>query len=220
MRGRAARSALVLGDIVGYAANSRASHRVDRRLRGLTRRRFPLALHPDAAADPPGGEACGLIVRMRSIVAPASQRPLLRRLGAGTVRDLGIGRLILVRPTGTTTAAELEARLERAPGVASVEADRRRTLAGVPNDPWFSQQWALQNAGQELGLFTTGTPGADIRAPQAWDVTMDSPDVLVAVVDSGAALDHPDLLPAIWTNPGETGVDAPRARQACERDRR
>jgi subtilase family protein len=169
---------------------------------------------PASASSPtlertlPAGMPAGLIVRMRSTVSRASRRPLLRRLGAETVRDLGIGGLLLVRPTTSTTAAELEARLEGAPGVASVEPDRRRTLAGVPNDPWFSQQWALQNSGQEIGLFTTGTPGADIRAPQAWDLTMGSPGVLVAVVDSGAALDHPDLAPALWTNPGETGADA------------
>ncbi len=40
---------------------------------------------------------------------------------------------------------------------------------------------------------TSGTPGADIRATEAWDVTTGNPGMLVAVADSGVDLDHPAL---------------------------
>ncbi len=56
-------------------------------------------------------------------------------------------------------------------------------------DPLFDQQWALKA----------------ISAPAAWSVTRGSKDVVVAVVDSGIAADHPDLTGNIWTNPGESG---------------
>ena len=42
-----------------------------------------------------------------------------------------------------------------------------------------------------------------IEAPSAWSVSIGSTEVVVAVIDSGAELDHPDLKPNLWVNPGE-----------------
>jgi subtilisin family serine protease len=44
-----------------------------------------------------------------------------------------------------------------------------------------------------------------IDTPSVWNLTVGAEDVVVAVVDSGVHLDHPDLMPNLWTNPGETG---------------
>ncbi|MBM4146101.1 MAG: hypothetical protein FJ240_07475 [Nitrospira sp.] len=60
----------------------------------------------------------------------------------------------------------------------------------IPWDPFFEQQWGLRNVGQ----YASGTPGADISAPKAWDIETGSYDnVFVAVVDSGIDSSHPDL---------------------------
>jgi subtilisin family serine protease len=76
----------------------------------------------------------------------------------------------------------------------------------TPNDPYFNQLWGLHNTGQ-----TGGTIDADIDAPEAWNITTGSSEVVIAVVDSGVAYNHPDLSENIWTNPGETdctdGID-------------
>lgn len=74
----------------------------------------------------------------------------------------------------------------------------------VPNDPSFSSQWALANTGQSVNG-VTGTPGADIDATEAWAITTGDPAPVVVVLDSGVDLDHPDLAPNIWTNPGTIG---------------
>ena len=79
----------------------------------------------------------------------------------------------------------------------------------IPNDPQFSQQWALLNSGIIIGDYAT-TQNADIKAYKAWDITVGSPDVIVALSDTGVDLTHPDLARNIYTNPGEVpgnGVD-------------
>ena len=58
-----------------------------------------------------------------------------------------------------------------------------------PNDEYFPKQWHLHNTGQ-----SGGTPGADIRAPEAWEITTGDPNIVVAVVDSGVDTKHPDLI--------------------------
>jgi subtilisin family serine protease len=65
------------------------------------------------------------------------------------------------------------------------------TTAVIPDDPYLPSQW---NLGQ-------------IEAFAAWEITTGSDRVVIAIVDSGIDLDHPELKDKIWTNPGETGVD-------------
>jgi subtilisin family serine protease len=58
----------------------------------------------------------------------------------------------------------------------------------VPNDPWFPRQWHLDNTGQGGHV-----RDADVDAPEAWHYTRGSPDVVIAVLDDGVQVDHPDL---------------------------
>jgi subtilisin family serine protease len=71
-----------------------------------------------------------------------------------------------------------------------------------PDDPHFSRLWGLNNTGQDVNGIS-GTNGADIDALEAWDVTTGSSDVVVALVDSGVDINHPDLAANIWTNAAE-----------------
>ncbi len=94
------------------------------------------------------------------------------------------------------------ARLRTDPGVAYAEADALRFIeqqfpSAAPNDPHFvagsdaygswDGQWYLQPS-------SSSTPAA-ISATSAWLKTTGSSSVVVAVIDTGVVLDHPDLLP-------------------------
>ena len=75
-------------------------------------------------------------------------------------------------------------------------------LAYVPDDPDFKKLWGLNNTGQTVeGV--TGTADADIDATEAWSITRGSQDVVVAVIDTGMDLDHPDLKPNLYPQGGE-----------------
>ena len=61
-------------------------------------------------------------------------------------------------------------------------------LASItPNDPYYSNQWYL----------------AKINADSAWEKISESPDMVIAVIDSGIDIDHPDLKDNIWHNTRE-----------------
>ena len=59
--------------------------------------------------------------------------------------------------------------------------------------------WGLHNEGQDVNG-VTGTADADIDAPEAWDITIGSSDVIIAVTDTGVAHFHPEINPNRWVN--------------------
>ena len=69
----------------------------------------------------------------------------------------------------------------------------------IPNDTYYSSQWHLNNTGQG-----GGTSDADVDAPEAWNTTTGSADVIVAVIDDGTQTNHPDLSGNFPSNPNET----------------
>ncbi|MCZ7556894.1 MAG: S8 family serine peptidase [Bacteroidia bacterium] len=75
----------------------------------------------------------------------------------------------------------------RLPDVEYAEPDLVQKLCLVPNDPMFTQQY---------GLYA-------VWAREAWDISTGSPDVVIAIVDSGVRWTHEDLADNIRVNPGE-----------------
>jgi subtilisin family serine protease len=74
-------------------------------------------------------------------------------------------------------------------------AEHRKYLR--PNDPLLARQWYLANDGR-----SGATAGEDVGALLAWDITPGGdPKVVIAIIDDGVDLRHPDLKANIWTNP-------------------
>jgi subtilisin family serine protease len=81
------------------------------------------------------------------------------------------------------------------PDVEYAEPNYIARIADTPNDTLFQDQYALNNTGQSIGIpgSPTGTMSADIKAPQAWGETKGSADTIIAIMDTGVQLLHPDL---------------------------
>ena len=94
--------------------------------------------------------------------------------------------------------------LKKSTGVDFVEPNYLVMASGLPsdasqpNDPLFPNQGNLNR----------------IQVPQAWNLTTTLQPVIVAVLDTGVNVSHPDLINSIWQNPGETGTDAANQNKA------
>lgn len=106
-------------------------------------------------------------------------------------------------------AGDLLAALKNHESVCAAQFNHYVKLrATYPDDPYFDEQWALENTGQNGGLVD-----ADIDAPEAWDITTGGvtalgDTIVVAIIDDGADLTHDDL--SFWKNYGEipgNGID-------------
>ena len=79
------------------------------------------------------------------------------------------------------------------------------------DDPFFTEQWNLHNDGS---ISSSAVPGADIAVKDAWTICAGSPDIVVAIIDSGISTIHEDLKDCMWVNEaeknGERGVDDDR----------
>ncbi|MFH1546163.1 MAG: S8 family serine peptidase, partial [Patescibacteria group bacterium] len=67
--------------------------------------------------------------------------------------------------------------------------------------------WGLNNTGQEVNG-VSGTDDKDIDAPEAWAISEgEGSNIIVAVIDSGVAYNHPDLANNMWDGNGCSGLD-------------
>lgn len=85
----------------------------------------------------------------------------------------------------------------------SVSPDYIGSIAAMPNDSLFYKQWGLNNDGNPID----GKPkkaGADIDMLRAWEVEDGNSSVIMAILDAGLKLDHPEFEDRLWKNTLDT----------------
>jgi serine protease len=122
----------------------------------------------------------------------ATERPVLIKIDETTLAATdkavtpGAASAKEAMPLGIAGKPELERkwrtlgaikRLGKQPGVRYAEPNYILKPSAVPNDQFYNYQWHYPL----------------INLPQAWDITTGSSSVIVAVIDSGVLLAHPDL---------------------------
>lgn len=118
-----------------------------------------------------------LVVRERAGLTSAALADALRKHRARRLRPLArLGASVVEVEERDLPFVEME--LRRSGLFKAVERDYLAETAEIPNDTYFGTQWGLTK----------------IAAPLSWAISTGSPSVPVAVLDTGAQLDHPDLL--------------------------
>lgn len=148
-------------------------------------------------------------------------------------REAGLHRWYVVRYAGDEKPEEVAARLAKLGEVQKTSLNRTikraynaekkakplspETLAAMKaatatrageypyDDPQLPAQWHLINRGdlfQKDGV-SKSIVGADVQCEEAWKLSTGDPSIVVAVLDEGVCLTHPDLRNNLWVNENE-----------------
>jgi subtilisin family serine protease len=141
-----------------------------------------------AASDGVVRELNRVFVRFTGGTSGERRARFRRSLGARVVRAYGlVPGLQLLEVPGPGNAASSARSLARSQHstVSYAVPDVAYRVQALPDDPLYGEQWGMPSIG----------------APEAWARSTGSKSVVVAVMDTGIDLDHPDLQANIWTNP-------------------
>lgn len=104
---------------------------------------------------------------------------------------------------------DLKALLWHEKSVVQVQYNHFVNSRARPNDELFDEQW------HHLNVLLNGSPEADLDSDLAWDIstgglTPQGDTIVLAVIDNGINLGHPDLQGRVWINHNEVpenGID-------------
>lgn len=138
---------------------------------------------PADPADAPAGSAKRVVVRFRKGTGAYKSAAVMKGQGDQVERIIPQLEAHVISVPEGQSAEDVIARYKNHPLVEFVEEDEALELALVPNDPVYDgtwPQWHLPHIGME----------------QAWDITTGSPDVIIAILDTGVG-PHPELSPKL-----------------------
>ncbi|HBE93094.1 MAG TPA: hypothetical protein DDW55_11430 [Gammaproteobacteria bacterium] len=188
---------------------------------------------PEKATEPSVQSAPPLIAQQKGLTRRShavAQNHILIKLSTDTseptflehAKGLGLRKLKQLHGTNWYMMAipvhmgvgpgEMTAAAKGLPGVMYAAADPILYINDTipPNDPFYvdddnpsedcdfinDPECSPEDLVDQWGLFR-------VEAEAAWTIQTGSPNVVIAVLDSGIDKDHDDLLDNIWTNPGE-----------------
>lgn len=120
-----------------------------------------------------------IVVRFKPGVSESAVRTLNALHGTHVLSTHPVGRFKRLRVPKGQDLDDLIAAYHRQPEVEYAEPNYLASALYVPNDPSYRYQWHLDNP---------GTGG--IHMQSAWDVSVGSPTVVVAVIDTGVAYEN------------------------------
>lgn len=170
-----------------------------------------LSLQPDIVKADTSSD---IIVLFSEESSDAEQAKLLADSGASILWHENDAALLR---TSATASDKLLSTLLDSPIVCAADYDMPLSLNAISEDAYSSAQWGLDNSGRysyiaEMNTSTIlSTPDVDMNVPEAWelyDSLVTNPrQVIVAIIDTGVDVNHPDLAHNIWINEGEIPGD-------------
>ncbi|MFN8538851.1 MAG: S8 family serine peptidase [Thermomicrobiales bacterium] len=154
---------------------------------------------PQPAANEPDAVPGELIVGFKPDADEATRQRAVAVQGGQTKQEIAdLDLKVITVPADQTKA--VQGKLLADPAVRYAVPNYIRSLHVAPNDPRYPEDYGLNNTGQTIDG-QSGTPDADIDAPEAWDITTGSSSIVVGTIDTGIDYNHPDLAANVWTAP-------------------
>ncbi|MBL7058023.1 S8 family serine peptidase [Patescibacteria group bacterium] len=120
------------------------------------------------------------------------------------VDDIEVTNSTVLKAKNEESVVDIISRLKGDDTVEYVEPNYFRFPEEInTNDTYRELLWGIENTGQYIN--ENGTDDADIDGLEAWGISEGLGDVIVAVIDTGVAYEHPDLKANMWD--GSSCVD-------------
>ena len=117
-----------------------------------------------------------LLLRFKPGACERSKEEILTSFGLEVVDEISQIKVLVVS-LPEDALLRVKSALSRNPMIDFVKENLKLSPSAIPNDEYYGFQWHLKKVG----------------APDAWDISSGDPSVVVAVLDSGVDLEHPDL---------------------------
>jgi serine protease len=170
---------------------------------------MPSQAHAQAADAAIAGDSARVIVKFKADSAllsakavsakaqlEANAESLGKRLGITMTSGAGVSERAQVVFAPAITSDALAQRLAQEPDVEYAVPDQRRRVRTAPNDPLYAG--GVAGNGPAVGQWYLRAPSGEVQSSidieTAWNVTMGSPSIVVADIDTGVRFEHPDLL--------------------------
>lgn len=146
------------------------------------------------------------LVKFKSQFINLTNQDVKDTIGATEVEKLpSIERWYKIKTTNKIS------KLSKNSNIEFIEPNYYYFADATPGDSNYKYQWGMKNTGQKDNDGNTGTAGVDIDIESVWDITIGSPSVVVAVIDTGIDFKHRDLTENQYINEkelnGQAGVD-------------
>jgi hypothetical protein len=144
----------------------------------------------------PTGE---IFLRFQAGASKAQIEELLDRERLVVIEGRPASTFIVATTSASDPVIEVAARLQEEPIVTVAEPELatlgRLAQIQAPSDVFLREQWHLKNVGFHRNTSVGFKEGADARVVEAWEQagTLGDRNVVVAVIDDGFDLEHPDL---------------------------
>ncbi|MFH1522804.1 MAG: S8 family serine peptidase [Patescibacteria group bacterium] len=135
---------------------------------------------------------CFLVLATVFLFAPFARAITNNRLAntkMGVINEIlvkyrGDENIVKVKLSKNEEIKSIIEKYKRDPQVEYAEPNYLYHSSIIPNDIYYSNQWYLEK----------------VRATDAWEKVAKSPNIVIAIIDSGIQINHPDLENNIWKN--------------------